>query len=357
MNYTIEFVDKISDLEEDKMTKDLIAYERAHEIDVNYKKFSVVLKDENRNVFGVLNAFTAFAEIYVDDIWVDTAHRGKGLGKKLLQELENHFQGKGFNNINLVTSAFQAPGFYEKCGFQAEFVRINKKNPKLTKTFFVKFFNEEFQTQGILKNKKLVERTENKRSHPLIIGISGISGAGKSTLINKLAKALHSTTIFWDDFDEISQAPQDYVEWFHSSKNYNDWVYPELVDTLHKLKKGETIICPATRRTLTPTKYILFDAPLGYCHQATGKYIDFLICLDTPLDIALARRLIRDHQSHPNPQKMIQELEEYLSKSRPLFILSSEEKASDLLVDGSLALEEQEKQILNALSLFEEKIK
>ena len=53
---------------------------------------------------------------------------------------------------------------------------------------------------------------------------------------------------------------------------------------------------------------------------------------------------------------MIQELEEYLSKSRPLFILSSEEKASDLLVDGSLALQEQEKQVLNALSLFEEKV-
>lgn len=153
MNYSIEFLDKISDVEEDKMTKDLVAYESFHGIDVNYKKFSVVLKDDKGTTFGVLNAFTAFAEIYVDDIWVDTAYRRKGFGKKLLQELENHFQGKGFNNINLVTSAFQAPGFYEKCGFQAEFVRENKKNPKLTKTFFVKFFNDEMQTQGILKKE------------------------------------------------------------------------------------------------------------------------------------------------------------------------------------------------------------
>lgn len=357
MNYTIEFVDKISHAEEERMTKDLVVYESAHGIDVNYKKFSVVLKDENGTVFGVLNAFTAFAEVYVDDIWVDTAHRGKGFGKKLLQELERHFQGKGFNNINLVTSAFQAPGFYEKCGFQAEFVRINKKNPKLTKTFFVKFFSDEIQTQGILKSNKPSDRTEDKKSHPLIIGISGISGAGKSTLIKRLAETLQSTTIFWDDYDEISKGPQDYVEWFYSSKDYNDWIYPKLVDTLHQLKKGEPIVCPATRRNLTPTKYILFDAPLGYCHQTTGKYIDFLICLDTPPDIALARRLIRDHQSNSNPQKMIQELEEYLSKSRPLFILSSEKKASDLLVDGSLALQEQEKQVLKALSLFEEKIK
>lgn len=149
-DFFIEFVDKLSSVEEDKMTKDLVTYESSHGIDVNYKKFSVVLKDDNGIVLAALNAFTAFAEIYVDDMWVDTAHRRKGFGKKLLQELESHFKGKGFNNINLVTSAFQAPGFYEKCGFQVEFVRINKKNPKLTKTFFIKFFNDDVQTQGVL---------------------------------------------------------------------------------------------------------------------------------------------------------------------------------------------------------------
>jgi len=47
---------------------------------------------------------------------------------------------------------------------------------------------------------------------------------------------------------------------------------------------------------------------------------------------------------------MMQELEEYLSKSRPLFTLSSEEKASDLNLDGSLPLAEQEKQVLDTLS-------
>jgi len=150
VNYKIELVDKISDHEEKQMRKDLVDYESSHGIDVNYKRFSLVLRNGQGIVFGILSAYTAFAEIYVDDIWVDKPYRRKGFGKKLLQELENQFQGKGFNNINLVTSAFQAPGFYEKCGFQVEFVRENKKNPQLTKTFFVKFFNDEIQTQGIL---------------------------------------------------------------------------------------------------------------------------------------------------------------------------------------------------------------
>jgi hypothetical protein len=69
----------------------------------------------------------------------------------LLQQLENNFKGQSFNNINLVISAFQAPEFYKKCGFTVEFVRINKKNPKLTKTFFVKYFEDEIQTQGVVK--------------------------------------------------------------------------------------------------------------------------------------------------------------------------------------------------------------
>src|SRR4029079_17324171 len=152
MNYKIEFTDILSEDIEEKMRKDLVEYESSHGIDVNYKKFVLVLKNESGNALGVLNAFTAFSEIYVDDMWVDSSYRGKGCGRKLLQELENHFEGKGFNNINLVTSAFNAPEFYKKCGFSVEFVREKKINPKRTKTFFIKYCKNEHQKQGILKN-------------------------------------------------------------------------------------------------------------------------------------------------------------------------------------------------------------
>lgn len=147
----IQFVDVLSKDVDEKMQKDLVKYEGSHGIDVNYKKFSIMAKDKKGTLIGIVNAYTAFAEVYVDDIWVDSSFRGQGYGKKMLQELENHFKGKGFNNINLVTSAFQAPEFYKKCGFTVEFVRVNKKNPKLTKTFFVKYFEDKIQTQGLFK--------------------------------------------------------------------------------------------------------------------------------------------------------------------------------------------------------------
>ncbi len=146
----IKFVDQISDQLEEKMSKDLIAYEKAYGIDVNYKKFALVLTDENGEAIGVLKAFTAFAEIYIDDMWIDSSHRSKGYGKQLIEALENNFKGQGFNNINLVTNNFQAPEFYKKCGFELEFIRKNLKNPKLNKYFFVKFFDDQEQIQGIL---------------------------------------------------------------------------------------------------------------------------------------------------------------------------------------------------------------
>jgi len=105
-----------------------------------YKKFALVTKNDEGEITGVLSAYTAYAEVYVDDIWIHPTYRKQGHGSGLLKALEERFAGEGFNNINLVTSAFQAPDFYRKCGFQLEFVRENKENPKLTKFFFIKYF-------------------------------------------------------------------------------------------------------------------------------------------------------------------------------------------------------------------------
>jgi ribosomal protein S18 acetylase RimI-like enzyme len=94
---------------------------------------------------------TIFAEIYINEMWIDSKYRNKGFGRLLLSELEKQFEGKGFWNINLCTSEYQAPEFYKKCGFELEFIRKNHQYPKLTKYFFVKYFKNETQTQGILQ--------------------------------------------------------------------------------------------------------------------------------------------------------------------------------------------------------------
>ena len=69
-------------------------------------------------------------------------YRNKHIGSKLIETVENYFRDKGFENINLTTYDFQAPEFYKKCGYEVEFVRKNKEEPKLTKYFLVKYFKD-----------------------------------------------------------------------------------------------------------------------------------------------------------------------------------------------------------------------
>lgn len=64
-NYRIEFTDGLSKDIEEKMEKDLVAYESSHGVDVNYKKFVLILRNESDDILGILNAFTAFSEIYI----------------------------------------------------------------------------------------------------------------------------------------------------------------------------------------------------------------------------------------------------------------------------------------------------
>lgn len=124
------------------MEEGLKEYELSHGVHVDYKPFALELFNEENETIGVLEAFSSYSSIYINDLWIDKSYRGKGYGKQLMAELEAYCRQQGFHNINTVTCAFQAPDFYKKCGFKVEFVRENSQNPKLTLTSFVKFFQD-----------------------------------------------------------------------------------------------------------------------------------------------------------------------------------------------------------------------
>ena len=176
-----------------------------------------------------------------------------------------------------------------------------------------------------------------------IIGISGIGGAGKSVLTKALGAALNVTTLFWDDFDEISESPKDYIEWYNTSRDYTAWKYDVLENILKQLKSDKKIICPVTKKELIPTDYIVFDAPLGRKHVSTGQYIDFSIFLNTPLDICLARRMLRDYRDKKNLNitDIFDQLDFYINVSRPLYVMDYEEMEKfDFIIDGSLPVDQ-----------------
>ncbi len=86
----IEFVDNLAKSIE-KMVNDGHAINEAKSgIVCDYKRFSIICKIKN-DIAGVLQAYTAYAEIHVEDIFVNSHFRRKGIGRKLMDKLEGHF--------------------------------------------------------------------------------------------------------------------------------------------------------------------------------------------------------------------------------------------------------------------------
>lgn len=77
------------------------------------------ITDDNGNIIaGCVAKMYCWNVAYIDTLWVDETYRGKGLGAKLLAEIEKAAKEKGCYLIHLDTFDFQAKEFYEKQGYK-----------------------------------------------------------------------------------------------------------------------------------------------------------------------------------------------------------------------------------------------
>jgi ribosomal protein S18 acetylase RimI-like enzyme len=73
----------------------------------------------NGKLIAAVNAIiTAYKILYVSTIFVDEEYRGNGLGKKLMETLENRAVKAGINMIRLDTFNWQGYEFYIKLGYE-----------------------------------------------------------------------------------------------------------------------------------------------------------------------------------------------------------------------------------------------
>jgi ribosomal protein S18 acetylase RimI-like enzyme len=54
----------------------------------------------------------------IKQLWVDEAHRGLGLGRRLLEAAVAEAVVRGCHSVWVMSYDFQVPGLYEKCGFE-----------------------------------------------------------------------------------------------------------------------------------------------------------------------------------------------------------------------------------------------
>lgn len=126
-----------------------------------------------------------------------------------------------------------------------------------------------------------------------IIAVSSLIGGGKTSLVTSLASGLHSaTSIHYDHYERITDESTDYLkQWLNRGADFNEFKIPGLSDDLGRLMKGESIIDPLTKEEIYSGRYIIFETPLGRDHEDTARYIDWLIWIDIPFDLALARKV------------------------------------------------------------------
>ena len=112
-------------------------YGKEKGVDVNYEDFLFIAKDDDGEIIGAITGHAYYNEVYVGDLIIGKNHRREGLGSKLIKAVEDAFKGKGYDIMTLTTFGFQAPIFYQKLGFEIEFIR-EQKDTKINKYFLSK---------------------------------------------------------------------------------------------------------------------------------------------------------------------------------------------------------------------------
>lgn len=161
---------------------------------------------------------------------------------------------------------------------------------------------------------------------PYVIAIAAVAGGGKTTITKRLNKLIsNSTAIYFDDYD-FEESPDDICRWIENGGNPNDWVLTPLIEDLRLLLSNDN------------HDYILLDYPFAYLHKKMSHMIDYTIFIDTPLDIAMARRILRDFNNY---NEIKNDLCNYMEKGRKAYIHMIETilPDSDYVVDGRLSVE------------------
>lgn len=174
-----------------------------------------------------------------------------------------------------------------------------------------------------------------------VLALSGIPGAGKTTLTRLLLKTFsHARAVHHDHFQTITRMSHDDIRsWFARGADPNEFTLTELAD---ELTRQAQIRPDDQRRPL-----VIFETPFGRLHRTTGPFIDFLVWLDLPLDVALARATLSflGRVQPAEAAKFVKWQTQYMLNYpviRPMY-LDQREKIlpfTDLVLDGNKTLDE-----------------
>lgn len=163
-----------------------------------------------------------------------------------------------------------------------------------------------------------------------VIAIAAVTAGGKTTLINALKERLPGAcSLHFDDYSFEGEV-EDFHGWVLDGADYNVWNLAPLEQDIQRIRaEGNCEI-------------LLLDYPFAYLNDRIAPYIDRAIFIDTPLDIAMARRILRD-MADASADEIRADMELYLSRARIAYIqmLKDVLPSSDNVIDGTSELEDK----------------
>jgi len=116
----------------------LMAFIRA-EVGVVATPLGVLVRDDTGQTIGGLIGRTVASWLYVELFWLPETLRGTGVGTRVMMAAEAEAVRRGCIGAHLDTYDYQAPGFYQKLGFEV-FGSIDDHPPGHTRFWMRKRF-------------------------------------------------------------------------------------------------------------------------------------------------------------------------------------------------------------------------
>ena len=189
-------------------------------------------------------------------------------------------------------------------------------------------------------------------NNTVILGIAGPSGSGKTTLARAIQGGLApapSVLIMHDDYyHDLSDLPL--AERAACNFDHPDALESErLIEHLGALRQGEAIYKPrydfmrhtrtAEVELIAPAPLVIVEGILILADDNLRQCLDVAVYMDTPPDICLARRVLRDVRERGRSLESV--IDQYLTTVRPMlaeFVLPSRRHAQVLVTQEAFML-------------------
>ncbi|MDX1701659.1 MAG: GNAT family N-acetyltransferase [Melioribacteraceae bacterium] len=125
----------------DYVRKKLIEYNLTkipEEVKHAVKDVSAILRNDEGEIVGGITGKINWYCLHIDFLWIDESLRGKGYGKVLINNIEETAIENNCHVIQLDTFSFQAPKFYQSCGYEIVGVVENHPTETMNQVYFSK---------------------------------------------------------------------------------------------------------------------------------------------------------------------------------------------------------------------------